>query len=89
MDSAVDIIPVTPIRKKLPVLTGRLLKLFSKRVTISIGVFLTSLLLSFLTGVLIVYISDSSDKLNHGSSEQYQQTIRVELPDIEEERYIE
>lgn len=89
MDSAVDIIPVTPIRKKLPVLTGRLLKLFRKRVTISIGVFLTSLLLSFLTGVLIVYIADSSGKLNHGSFEQYQQTIRVELPDIEEERYIE
>lgn len=89
MDSVVDTIPVTPMRKKLPVLTCRLLKLFGKRVTISIGVFLTSLLLSFLTGILIVYIADSSDKLNHGSSEQYQQTIRVELPDIEEERYIE
>ena len=90
MDNVVDVIPVAPLRKKPPVKTGKLLKIPSKRVTISIGVFLTSLLLSFLTGVLIVCLADSSGKLNHGSSEQYQQPIKIELPDVREEKgYIE
>lgn len=90
MDNVVNVIPVTPLRKKSPVLTGKLLKIPSKCVTISIGVFLTSLLLSFLTGVLIVCIADSSGKLNHGSSEQYQQPVKIELPDVREEKgYIE
>lgn len=90
MDNVVGIIPVAPLRKKSTVLTGKLLKISSKRVTISVGVFLTSLLLSFLTGVLIVCLADSSGKLNHGSSEQYQQPVKTELPDVREEKgYIE